>query len=60
MKWQAGSHDPLKVHALVKNYCRCTRNRTKGGNRLDIYFESRKEAFEFGVQSVIIFVKEKE
>lgn len=29
------------------------------GNRLDIYFESRKEAFEFGVQSVNVFIKEK-
>lgn len=29
------------------------------GNRLDIYFESREEAFEFGVQSVNVFIKEK-
>jgi len=29
------------------------------GNRLDIYFESRKEALEFGVQSVNVFTKEK-
>ena len=29
------------------------------GNRLDIYFESRKEALEFGVQSVNVFIKEK-
>jgi len=29
------------------------------GNRLDIYYESRKEAFEFGVQSVNVFVLER-
>ena len=26
------------------------------GNRLDIFFESREEAFEFGVQSVNVFI----
>ena len=53
---------PLGTEIFIEGLGVFTAEDTGGaikGNRLDIYFESRKEALEFGVQSVNVFIKEK-
>lgn len=53
---------PLGTEIIIEGLGVFTAEDTGGaikGNRLDIYFESRKEALEFGVQSVNVFIKEK-
>ena len=53
---------PLGTEIIIEGMGIFTAEDTGGnikGNRLDIYFESREEAFEFGIQSVNVFIKEK-
>lgn len=53
---------PLGTEIIIEGMGVFTAEDTGGsikGNRLDIYFESREEAFEFGIQSVNVFIKEK-
>jgi 3D (Asp-Asp-Asp) domain-containing protein len=50
---------PLGTEIIIEGLGVFTAEDTGGdikGNRLDIYFESREEAFEFGVQSVNVFI----
>jgi len=50
---------PLGTEIFIEGLGVFTAEDTGGaikGNRLDIYFESRKEALEFGVQSVNVFI----
>lgn len=50
---------PLGTEIFIEGLGVFTAEDTGGdikGNRLDIYFESREEAFEFGVQSVNVFI----
>ncbi|HBT15891.1 MAG TPA: hypothetical protein DEB05_02925 [Firmicutes bacterium] len=53
---------PLGTEIFIEGLGVFTAEDTGGdikGNRLDIYFESREEAFEFGIQSVNVFIKER-